>query len=84
MYLEKVDKVPKQRIYKPTKLFKILDEFVKSEAPIAKVCYTEKEYKDVESVRNSFRASSKRYGFDHIQFVVRNNDLYMVNTLING
>lgn len=77
MRFESVPSEIVNKLYKPTKLQKILDEFMSSDAPAVRCVMAPGEYSNASSAQSSYHTAIKRLGYP-IAARVLNGDMYLI------
>lgn len=70
-------------MYKKTKIFSILSDFVDSNKDIAHVIIGENEYKNIYSAVGTLRQAIRKYNFN-IRIAVHNGEIYLIRTIRKG
>ena len=68
--------------YKPTKIYKIVCDFIDSEYPIAEVNWAPGEYRNATSAYSSLKSAIVRFKKMNIEVCQRNGKIYLVNKLL--
>lgn len=77
MKFEKVSLETVNKLYKPTKLQTILDEFMRSDALAVRCVMAPGEYANTNSAQSSYHMAIKRLGYP-IAARVLNGDMYLI------
>lgn len=77
MRFESVPSEIVNKLYKPTKLQKILDEFMRSDALAVRCVMAPGEYANASSAQSSYHVAIKRLGYP-IAARVLNGDMYLI------
>ena len=77
MKFEKVNPETVNKLYKPTKLQIVLDEFMRSDALAVRCVMAPGEYLNVHSAQSSYHAAIKRLRYP-IAARVFNGDMYLI------
>lgn len=84
MRFEKAD--PKtvfgNRGYKVTKMQAVIEEFIATGIPMAKIILGDKEYKNLSSAQASLLVAAKKYSKGTVIAKTVNNELYLINTVL--
>lgn len=71
-------------IYKKTKLFAIVDEFIESGADIAEFLFADGEYATISTARNAVDQSIKSRHINTVKVVQRRGHIYLVRKEIDN
>ena len=77
MKFESVNPETVNKLYKPTKLQIILDEFMRSDALAVRCIMEPGEYANASSAQSSYHAAIKRLGYP-IAARILNGDMYLI------
>lgn len=77
MKFERVSPETVNKLYKPTKLQTILDEFMRSDAQAVRCVMSEGEYANASSAQSSYHNAIKRLGYP-IEARILNGDMYLI------
>ena len=77
MKFERVSPETVNKLYKPTKLQTILDEFMRSDAQAVRCVMSEGEYANASSAQSSYHNAIKRLGYP-IAARILNGDIYLI------
>lgn len=77
MKFERVSPETVNKLYKPTKLQTILDEFMRSDAQAVRCVMSEGEYANASSAQSSYHNAIKRLGYP-IAARILNGDMYLI------
>ena len=77
MKFERVSPETVNKLYKPTKLQTILDEFMRSDALAVRCIMEPGEYANASSAQSSYHAAIKRLGYP-IAARILNGDMYLI------
>lgn len=77
MKFESVSTETVNKLYKPTKLQTILDEFMRSDAQAVRCVMSEGEYANASSAQSSYHNAIKRLGYP-IAARILNGDMYLI------
>ena len=77
MKFESVNPETVNKLYKPTKLQTILDEFMRSDALAVRCIMEPGEYANARSAQSSYHAAIKRLGYP-IAARILNGDMYLI------
>lgn len=76
------DIVRKTNSYRATKPLAVLNEFINSEIPMAKIIIDNGEYKNFNSAQAAIKQAVRRFHVDGINASVINGNLYLINTIL--
>lgn len=82
MRLETVNLDAVNKLFKPTKLQTILDEFMRSDAQAVRCVMSEGEYANASSAQSSYHNAIKRLGYP-IAARILNGDMYLIKLEIH-
>lgn len=77
MKFESVSTETVNKLYKPTKLQTVLDEFMRSDALAVRCIMEPGEYANASSAQSSYHAAIKRLGYP-IAARILNGDMYLI------
>lgn len=77
MKFESVNPGTVNKLFKPTKLQTVLDEFMRSDALAVRCIMEPGEYANASSAQNSYHAAIKRLGYP-IAARILNGDMYLI------
>lgn len=77
MKFESVNPETVNKLYKPTKLQTVLDEFMRSDALAVRCVMAPGEYANASSAQSSYHAAIKRLGYP-IAARILNGDMYLI------
>jgi hypothetical protein len=79
MHLEKADSATVNKLFRPSKLQRILDQFMHSDDICVRLVFTPEEYTSVRSAQNSYHNAIRRYQLPMVARVL-NGQLYLIKT----
>ena len=77
MKFESVSTETVNKLFKPTKLQTVLDEFMRSDALAVRCIMEPREYANASSAQSSYHAAIKRLGYP-IAARILNGDMYLI------